>query len=88
MVKFVDSFFDREQRFSLGVEEESATPYLSIPVSSNVADYEEYYALSDDEYACFGRDHAAARRFADQCRDRERDDRLIRKPGWNRGEPR
>lgn len=86
-MRFVDSLLDREHRYSLGVEEESATPYLSIPVSSSLADYEEYYALSDAEYATFGAEPARARAFADGCRRREHDDRLILKPGWNRGTP-
>lgn len=87
MMRFVDAFFDRVHRYSLGVEEESATGYLSIPVASDLADYEEYYALSDEEYAALRADPGAARVFAEQCRRREHDDRLILKPGWNRGHP-
>ena len=83
----MDAFSDEAHRYSLGVEEDSATAYLSIPVGSNLADYEEFYALSDEEYAVLLADPGAARVFAEQCRHREQDDRLILKPGWNRGEP-
>ena len=83
----MDAFFDKAHRYSLGVEEESATAYLSIPVASNLVDYEEFYALSKEEYSGLLADPAAARIFAEQCRHREHDDRLILKPGCNRGEP-
>ncbi|MGI9821731.1 hypothetical protein [Agromyces sp. Marseille-Q5079] len=87
-MKFVASFFDRDDRYSLGVEEQSSTAYLSIPVSNSAADYEEYYALSDHEYAAYATDREKARAFAEQCRRHEHDDRLIQKPGWSRGTPR
>ncbi len=80
-------FFDRVHRYSLGIEEESATAYLAIPVGSNLTDYEEFYSLSDEEYSALRSDPRAARVFAEECRRREHDDRLILKPGWNRGEP-
>lgn len=47
----MDAFIDKAHRYCLGFEEESATAYLSIPVGSNLAHYEEYYALSDAEYS-------------------------------------
>ncbi|MUN08670.1 hypothetical protein [Agromyces luteolus] len=84
-MRFVDSFVDRAERYSLGVEQDSGTAYLSIPVSSSLTDYEEYYALSDEEYASFGADPNAARAFAEECRRRAHDDRLVLKPGSNRG---
>lgn len=86
-MKFVTAFFDRAHRYALGVEEQSATAYLAIPVGSTLTDYEEFYALSDEEYTLFRADPGAARVFAEQCRHREHDDRLILKPGWNRGDP-
>jgi hypothetical protein len=87
-MRFVDSFFDKAARYSLGIDQESATSYLSIPVASSLTDYEEYYALSDAEAAQFGLDPEAARAFAESCRRRDHDDRLILTPGWNRGTPR
>ncbi len=87
-MRFVDSFFDRERRYSLGVDQESATAYLSIPVANRLTDYEEYYALSDGERAAFHADPGSAYEFAEQCRRREHDDRLILRPGTDRGTPR
>ncbi|WP_400999269.1 hypothetical protein [Agromyces sp. GXQ0307] len=83
----MDSFVDRSERYSLGVEQDSATAYLSIPVSSSLTDYEEYYALSAEEYSAFVADANAARAFAEECRRRAHDERLMLKPGWNRGTP-
>ncbi|WP_438854905.1 hypothetical protein [Agromyces sp. M3QZ16-3] len=84
----MDSFVDRSERYSLGVERDSGTAYLSIPVSSNLTDYEEYYALGDEEYAAFAADPSLAFAFAEECRRRLHDERLILEPGWNRGTPR
>ena len=86
-MRFRTVFFDRVHCYALGVEEESATAYLSMPVGNTLADYEEFYALSDEEYTTLSADTGAARLFAEQCRHREHDDRLILKPGWDRGEP-
>jgi hypothetical protein len=86
-VRFVAVFVDMVHRYVLGIEEESATAYLSIPVGSNLTDYEEFYAVSAEEYLALRSDPGAARMLAEQCRRREHDDRLILKPGWNRGEP-
>lgn len=86
-MNFEDSYFSREHRFSLGVETDSARPYLSIPVSNGVVDYEEYYELSGERYAAFLEEPLTALSFADECRQRQHDDLLIQKPGWNRGTP-
>ncbi|MGU3645350.1 hypothetical protein ACLBXX_10310 [Microbacterium sp. C23T] len=87
-MRFVDSFFDKDNRYSLGRDTGSLSAYLSIPVSSSTVDYEEYYAISDAEYSTLSGDLEAAKAFAEQCRRHELDDRLILKPGWNRGSPR
>lgn len=50
--------------------------------------YEEYYRIDAVEYERFKSNSAAARAFADACRRREHDDRLILKPGSDRGTPR
>lgn len=82
-----DVFFSRENRYSIGVEEESGRGYLSIPVSNGVVDYEEFYALDPAQYDAFLADEAAAVAFADRCRAHEHDDLLLQQPGWNRGIP-
>lgn len=86
-MQFNDTYFSREERFSVGTEQESGKKYLSIPVSNGLVDYEEYYELTQAQYAQFIDDHVAAANFADSCRRHERDELLIQKPGWNRGTP-
>lgn len=82
-----DTFFSRDDRYSIGIEEESSRRYISIPVSNGPLDYEEYYAISPDQYDHFLNDRSAAIEFVESCRRRERDELLIEKPGWNRGTP-
>ena len=66
---------------------ESGRLYLSIPVSNGPVDYEEYYELTPDEYEQFLADVKGAADFAEVCRRHLEDERLIQKPGWNRGTP-
>ncbi|WP_405135747.1 hypothetical protein [Nocardia sp. NBC_01388] len=84
-MKFEDTYFSRELRFAVGVEQQSGKYYLSIPVSNGLVDYDEYYELDPATYERFIEDHAAASDFAIQCRRHEKDDLLIMKPGSNRG---
>lgn len=86
-MKFDDTYFSREDRYSLGVESTSGRYYASIPVSNGLVDYEEYYELSKEEYDAFLRDRDAAVEFVEACRRREHDDLLLQKPGKNRGTP-
>jgi len=84
-VKPQDAFFSREDRYSLGVDLETGRHYASLPVSNGVVDYEEYFELSDIQFAAFlvNRDEALA--FVDACRRREHDELLMVQPGANRG---
>ena len=84
---FQDVRVFRDERFSVGVEQPSGQPYLSIPVSNGFVDYEEYYRLERAELDRFLADPRAAAEFAERCRRRELDHLLIQKPGSNRGVP-
>ena len=86
-MNFVDAFFSQADRFSLGEETESGRLYLSIPVSNGPVDYEEYFELTPDEYEQFLADRKGAADFAEVCRLHLEDERLIQKPGRNRGTP-
>jgi hypothetical protein len=86
-MKFEDSFFSREEHYSLGLETDSGRRYLSIPVSNGLVDYEEYYEVTESQYRSFLTDPASAAQFADSCRRHEHDDLLIQRPGSNRGTP-
>lgn len=84
---FEDDYTSTKDRYSIGLDTSSGRYYLSIPVSSGVLDYEEYYEITPPQHCTFldGRDEAL--RFAEACRRREHDDLLVERPGWNRGTP-
>lgn len=84
-IKFTDMLVRKEERFSIGMEEQTGKYYLSIPVANCLADYEEYYEINKDEFDAFIANVAAAAEFVRQCRSREQDGRLIMKPGKDRG---
>ncbi len=83
--RFNDTVVNRDQRYALGIDTQTGGYYLSIPVANRRAGYEEYYAISEAEFLLFQADAAAAVAFADSCRRHEQDDRLIIKPGHDRG---
>ena len=41
-MKFKDTYANRKEFFSLGIEQTSGRFYVSFPVSNGIADYEEY----------------------------------------------
>jgi hypothetical protein len=84
---FEDTYFSKENRYSLGIESKSHRYYASIPVSNGIVDYEEYYELTPDQFRLFSSDEDAAIEFVESCRRHERDGLLLQKPGNNRGTP-
>jgi hypothetical protein len=80
-MRFQDEHVSRDERFSIGIDTRAGDPYLSIPVKNGLIDYEEYYRLTPDEHRRFVADTAAATGFAEECRARLHDDRLILQPG-------
>jgi hypothetical protein len=86
-MKFEDTFFSRDDRYSLGVESTSGRNYASIPVSNGIVDYEEYYEVTPTQYKEFLNNRDAAVEFVESCRRHERDDLLLQQPGSNRGTP-
>jgi len=82
-----DSFFSRKHRYALGLDLESNRHYASLPVTIGVADYNEYYLLTDSQYEHYLADPEGALAFIEECRRREHDDLLMQQPGWNRGTP-
>ena len=84
-MKFNDVFFNKEYKFSIGVESESGKNYLSIPVSNGIVDYEEYYEISENQFSSYQKMPSTAIEFLDKCRARQLDNLLIMKPGNNRG---
>ena len=84
---FKDIAISGENRFSIGVEETSGKYYLSIPVSNQYVDYEEYYEIPKELFNSFKADMNTALNFVQECRDRKKDELLIQKPGKLRGVP-
>lgn len=84
-MRFADVLVNVEERYSLGVEEESGRHYVAIPVSNGLVDYEEYYTVDRSTFDRFLVDPAATVAFVTRCRARELDDRLMIAPGTNRG---
>ena len=82
-----DEFFSRADRYSLGIDDESGRHFASLPVSTGVVDYEEFYELTDEQFAHFLSVPTDAVTFIEECRRREHDNLLMQKPGWNRGLP-
>ena len=82
-----DDYLSREHRFVLGFDADSGKHYLAFPVTIGVVDYDEYYELDDATYRAWLADPDLALPFLTEARNREHDDLLIQKPGWNRGIP-
>ena len=85
--RFNDTQVFREQRFSIGVDNQTNSHFLAIPVANQMVDYEEYYCLSVDQFALFSKDVVAGAAFAERCRVRANDTLIILPPGTDRGEP-
>ncbi|KQZ14456.1 hypothetical protein ASD44_10525 [Mesorhizobium sp. Root554] len=85
-MKARDAFISHRHRFSLGSNDETGQFYLSIPVGNRLADYEEYYALTPEEFERFLHDEEAAASFANRCRTRQLDHLLVVPPGSDRGQ--
>lgn len=86
-MKFKDILVSKNDRYSIGIEEESGKYYLSIPVRNNFAEYEEYYEISPAEFDDFSKDLVKVRELAQRCRGRSEDQRLMYQPSKERGWP-
>jgi len=80
-----DEYISRENQYSIGIDLETDQHYVSIPVSAQFFDYEEFYQVTDEQYAHFLADRDSALAFVQECRRQEHDDLLTEKPGPNRG---
>jgi hypothetical protein len=84
-MRMEDILINTTGRFSIGIDHDSGKYYFSIPVSNRLADYEEYYELTEVEYQHLTSDPAAATQFAADCRAHQLDARLMFAPGTDRG---
>jgi hypothetical protein len=86
-LEFEDIFYSKTGFFSVGIEKESGSYYISIPVSNRLVDYEEYYKLDRATYEKYSADLEQLKFVADECRKRMRDKDLFYQPGSDRGIP-
>lgn len=86
-MKFTDIYISKENKFTVGIEEETGKYFLSIPVSNALVDYEEYYEITETMFNSYLDKENELFMFAEKCRRRENDMHLLIKPGKNRGVP-
>lgn len=84
-MKFNDIYLLKDERFSIGIEEESSTYYLSIPVANSYIEYEEYYRIDKSIVDQYPDNFDQVKEIIELCRARKNDQNLIQKPGKNRG---
>lgn len=78
-------YVNRKHRYALERDTSTGGAVFSIPVSNKLVEYSEWYRISETELEDLLADEAAAIDFAARCGRREMDDRLILKPGTDRG---
>lgn len=76
---------NREQWYSLAVDERAGRYYLTIPVGNRMVGQEEAYEVDRGTFDRFYADPASAAGFAARCRNRELDHLLRSRPGPDRG---
>lgn len=86
-MSFVDIAVFRAERFAIEREVESGRTFVSFPVFNGLAEYSEFYEISQAELDAFTRDEPLLKAFVQECRERKHDNRLLFKPGAIRGDP-
>jgi hypothetical protein len=87
-MKFINQFVNEIDGYCLGSDVDSGTLYLSIPVGNSMADYDEYYKITQHQFDQFKTHIEIASEFSNQCKNRKMDHLLILLPGRDRGTPR
>jgi hypothetical protein len=71
--------------YSISRDARTDEPLFEIPVSNRMVDYEEYYRINEAELELLLAHPSIAAAFAECCGRRRMDDRLVLKPGTDRG---
>lgn len=88
MPEYRTTYVNRDDFWSLEVDDTAGTHWLSFPVSlSAMADGSEEYRLDRATYERFLADPSTARDFLAKARNRELDHLLRRPPPQRRGRP-
>lgn len=84
--KFKDTKVYSTHYFSIGIEELSNQPYISIPVSNGMIETEEYYKLDEKLYKSYEQYESDLIQLARDCFDKKNDENLIYYQTLNRRE--
>ena len=89
-IMFYDTATSFGDGYALGIHTRTRAHYLSIPAHDRAALSDEWihYGITEDDYARLSVDRGAAIAFADECRARRHDDRLIPREPVGDKEPR
>jgi hypothetical protein len=84
-MKFINIFINKDERFFIKREIKSEKLYLAFAVFNGLAEYNEYYEISEVEFKNFMNDENLLKAFVHECKDQKNDSRLLLKPGRLRG---
>jgi hypothetical protein len=70
MTRFVETHLFSADVFALGIDSKTGGHYLSTLISGRMAaaEYEAYFAISDEDYRRFAKNPQAAHAFIERCR--------------------
>lgn len=71
--------------YALWRDAATGAPVFSILMSNQLAEYDEWYHISEQEFEQLLANPDSAVEFASRCARQELDDRLVLKPGASRG---
>ncbi len=86
-MKFVIVKVFKDDRFALEKDVDTGNYYVTFPVFNGLAEYSEFYKITEVEFDDFISDQVLLKQFVKACRERKNDDRLLMKPGRLRGDP-
>ncbi|RXF67092.1 hypothetical protein [Hansschlegelia zhihuaiae] len=79
-LQFDELMISQEERYSLGIERTTGKHYLSVEMTQDYVEFEEFYEISEEEFASMLDDPEAGQAFARRCRAGGEDSRLFRRP--------
>lgn len=86
-MNFKDIKVYREKRFAIEKEIKTKRLFITFPVYNGLAEYTEFYEISNEELELFNQNEEKLFHFVDECKNRKHDQRLLLPPGKQRGEP-
>ncbi len=84
-MKLVNVEVFRNERFAIKKDPDTGFFFISFPVFNGMAEYNEYYRVTEDEMKLFSEDKSLLFSFVEECKAQKHDERLLFKPGRVRG---